>query len=175
MKLFYLITFCTLVLIGCQNKKENPEFSELIEKQETEQENIALIKNLFNSFNDKDIDVFKHLSAPDYQYFFPSVSNSAQSREDMIKYLEKVFSTGTANNFDIRNIYAADNKVFVTYSFSGVHDGDLFDIPATGNEFNFSAILIYTIENGKITEVREEGNVVGLMTQLGMELKPKVQ
>ena len=46
-------------------------------------------------------------------------------------------------------------------------------IPATGNKVEFGAIIIYTIENGKIIEMREEGDILGLFMQLGMELTPK--
>ncbi len=46
-------------------------------------------------------------------------------------------------------------------------------IPATGNKYESSGILINRIENGKIVEAREELDQLGMMMQLGMELKPK--
>ena len=34
-------------------------------------------------------------------------------------------------------------------------------------------VLVNTMENGKIVEIRGEGDMLGFMQQLGMELKPK--
>jgi hypothetical protein len=36
-----------------------------------------------------------------------------------------------------------------------------------------SSILIWTVKNGKIVEEREEYDALGLLMQIGMELKPK--
>ncbi len=49
----------------------------------------------------------------------------------------------------------------------------LWGIPATGNKIEGSNIILMRIENGKIVEEREEADMLGLMMQLGMELKPK--
>jgi predicted ester cyclase len=46
-------------------------------------------------------------------------------------------------------------------------------IPATGNEIECSGMLISHFKNGKVVEQREDFDMLGLMMQLGMELKPK--
>ncbi len=46
-------------------------------------------------------------------------------------------------------------------------------IPATGNKYETSEISIRRIENGKVVECWEQLDLLGLMQQLGMELKPK--
>jgi predicted ester cyclase len=46
-------------------------------------------------------------------------------------------------------------------------------IPATGNRIEVSGLIISLIKNGKFVEDREETDILGMMTQLGMELKPK--
>ncbi len=56
---------------------------------------------------------------------------------------------------------------------TGTHQGEFQGIPATGNEIEVSTILIWSFKNGKIVEEREEANWLGMMQQLGMELKPK--
>jgi hypothetical protein len=35
-----------------------------------------------------------------------------------------------------------------------------------------SGFIVYRIENGKITEAGEEADLLGMMQQLGMELRP---
>ena len=39
--------------------------------------------------------------------------------------------------------------------------------------FQISAIEIFHLENGKVVEERLDGDMLGLMQQLGVELKPK--
>ena len=56
---------------------------------------------------------------------------------------------------------------------SGIHQGEFLGIPPTGNKFKGSGILIFRIKNGKVVELWEEFDGVGLLEQLGMELKPK--
>jgi predicted ester cyclase len=50
---------------------------------------------------------------------------------------------------------------------------ELQGIPGTGNAFEGSGILITRIEDGKITADWEENDQLGMMWQLGMELKPR--
>jgi predicted ester cyclase len=46
-------------------------------------------------------------------------------------------------------------------------------ISPTGNEIAIGVIFICRIIEGKIVEVWGEADLLGLMQQLGMELKPK--
>jgi predicted ester cyclase len=46
-------------------------------------------------------------------------------------------------------------------------------IPATGNQVHMAALHIGKIVNGKIKEWLAVEDYLGLMQQLGMELKPK--
>jgi hypothetical protein len=45
--------------------------------------------------------------------------------------------------------------------------------PEYANKYEISGIDIWRIENGKVVEVRSDNDMLGLMMQLGMELKPK--
>ncbi|MFC2169937.1 ester cyclase [Acidobacteriota bacterium] len=65
------------------------------------------------------------------------------------------------------------DKVSGWYIFTGTHSGELAGIPAAGNKVEASALTIFRFEDGKIIEIREQPDLLGLMQQLGMELKPK--
>jgi predicted ester cyclase len=55
---------------------------------------------------------------------------------------------------------------------SGTHQGEFLGFPPTGNKLKGTGILVFCIKNGKVVELREEFDSVGLLQQLGMELKP---
>ena len=67
---------------------------------------------------------------------------------------------------------AEGDKVATRFTVTGTQQGEWMGIPASGNKFEVGGILIVRIENGKIVEQREDADLLGLMQQLGMELKP---
>ena len=73
----------------------------------------------------------------------------------------------------MEELFASDDKVIFRFIQRGTHEGEYRGIPATGKKYESSGILITRIVNGKIVEQREEFDLLGMMMQLGMELKPK--
>jgi predicted ester cyclase len=72
-------------------------------------------------------------------------------------------------------LIAKGDKVIARFTCTGTHEGEYYGIPASGNKIEFGVIDIYHIKEGKIVEIREEIDSLGLMMKLGMELKPKEQ
>jgi steroid delta-isomerase-like uncharacterized protein len=73
----------------------------------------------------------------------------------------------------IDDIIAEGDKVMSRITMSGVHKGELEGMPPTGNSFTFTGFTVFRIVDGKIAEEWEIIDMLGMMTQLGMELKPK--
>jgi predicted ester cyclase len=65
------------------------------------------------------------------------------------------------------------NKVISRVFWSGTQSGALNGIPPTGRTFRSEAILIDTIENGKVVERREVSDMLGMMQQLGIIPAPQ--
>jgi predicted ester cyclase len=57
--------------------------------------------------------------------------------------------------------------------WKGTHEGEFMGIPPTGIKLEMGGIGIARIETGKIVEEWEDYDMLGMMMQLGMELKPK--
>jgi len=57
--------------------------------------------------------------------------------------------------------------------FTGVHGGDLPEVPATGRTFRLPATVVYRLVDGKIVEENEAYDELDLMKQLGMKLVPE--
>jgi predicted ester cyclase len=56
---------------------------------------------------------------------------------------------------------------------SGTHEGEYMGIPSTGNKINYTAMVKARFSEGKIVKAWGVGDILTLMQQLGMELKPK--
>jgi len=73
----------------------------------------------------------------------------------------------------IFHVIAQGDKVVIRLTNRGTHKGAFRGIPPTGKEIEYTAIFVGRFVDGKVVETWVEANILGLMTQLGMELKPK--
>jgi predicted ester cyclase len=67
---------------------------------------------------------------------------------------------------------AHGDMVVVRFTGGGTHMGEYQGLLPTGKKTEASGMWMARISNGKIAEAREDYDVLGMMTQLGMELKP---
>jgi len=167
MKKLCIILPLTLILsfiVGCQDKAAMAEL---------EEQNKALIRNFFEEENNRNIDILNEMSAPNATWFHPSVSTTPIAFEEAFEGLKIFWHAFPDLTLTIEDIIAEGDKVVVRFIGRGTHQGELEGIPATGNKFEVSAIQIFRIEDAKIVETWEISDRLGLMMQLGMELKPK--
>ena len=73
----------------------------------------------------------------------------------------------------VEDLIEEGDKVVSRVIVSGVHKGDLPDLPAIGRPFSLSFITIFRLADGKIVEEHEAYNELDLMVQLGMNLVPQ--
>jgi predicted ester cyclase len=75
---------------------------------------------------------------------------------------------------DIQDIFASGDRVCARIVFSGTHEGSLFGQPGTGKKFTVNMINIYRLEDGKVAESWQPGDLAGFMKQIGGEATPNV-
>ena len=66
----------------------------------------------------------------------------------------------------IEDLVAEGDKIVARTSLVGTHQGQFQGIAATGREVRITALAIYRVENGKITESWVEADFLGLMAQI---------
>jgi len=172
-----LVVSLVLVLcfvFGCQNKTEKAELVKFRTQAKVEEQNKEIVKRFFEEFPKKgNIEIFNELCVPNYRYYFPSNNPKPMSREEEIEE-EKMALRAIPNlNLRIEKLFAYGDTVIVWGLVTGTHQGEYHGIPPTGNKIEVSNILIMSFKDGKIVELREEADTLGMMQQLGMELKPK--
>jgi len=160
-------------VFGCQNKAEKAELEKFRTQAKLEEQNKAIASREWEAWSKGDFEAFKEMVAPEYVYYAPSGSTKSLSREETIEMGKMVHNGFPDVTFSIVEMYAEGDIVVSRYMMRGTHQGDIQGMPPTGNKFEISGIMINRIENGKVVEDREEADMLGLMQQLGMELKPK--
>jgi predicted ester cyclase len=177
MKKLYMILPLTLILcfmVGCQDKEAMAELEEFRTQAALEAKNIELIKRLGEELNKGNVEIFRELCAPEVAYYSASISPEPISLDGIIEAFQMEFQGSPADyNCKIHELIAKGDKVIARLTCTGTHEGEYYGIPATGNKIEFGVIDIYHIKEGKIVEIREEVDTLGLMRKLGMELKPE--
>ncbi len=176
MKTLSLILSLSLVLcfmVNCQDKQAMAELEAMQAQEELEEQNKELIRNFFEEWNNRDMDKLNERYAPNAKYHHPSLGAASVSFEEAFEGIKMFWQAFPDLAVDIKDLIAKGDKVVVRFIGRGTHQGDLGGIPAAGNKTEAAAIEIFHIENGKIIEAWEISDSLGLMMQLGMELKPK--
>jgi len=160
-------------MVGCQDKEAMAELEAMKAQAEVEEQNIALVKRFWEEFNKGNVEIYQELFSPDYAYYAPSNSPKPMSREEMMEFMKPFFEAFPDSVWSIEDLIAEGGKVVVRFVYRGTQEGEFLGVPATGNKVEMGGIIIHRIDNGKIVEDWEEADMLGFMTQLGMELKPK--
>ncbi len=176
MKKLFMILPLVLVLCfvsGCQDKAAMAELEAMKAQAQVEEQNKELIRNFLKEMDNGNHDFVMDSMASDAKMFFPSGSPTPSPKEEMSQVLKSWHETFPDYKHDIKEMIAKGDFVLVRAIDTATHEGEFQGIPATGNKIEVGAIMIYRIKNGKIVEAWEEMDVLGMMMQLGMELKPK--
>ena len=73
-------------------------------------------------------------------------------------------------NFTIEDLIVEQDRVIERWVARGKHAGDFFGISATGKQIEIMGILIHHIKDGRINEIWEVLDMMGLLEQLGITL-----
>ena len=169
-KLFLILplVFLLCFTFACQDKDAMAELEALKAQAEVEEQNIDLVKRIYEGLNKADMEIIQEVYSPDLVYYNPSASDKQLSQEDVIEHMKRVYKAMPDLNWTIHDIIAKGDKVIARNTLKGTHKEDWQDLPATGNEFEITEIIIVRIQEGKIVEQWIEIDTLGLMMQLGM-------
>ena len=72
----------------------------------------------------------------------------------------------------IDELIAEGDKVMSRVSVRCTHKGEFEELPPTGKKLTVNAFTVFRLVDGKIAEEWELQDELGMMHQLGMELRP---
>ena len=166
-----VLAFC--FTIACQDKAAMAELEQYKAQATLEEQNKELIRNYLEEMDKQNFDIFKGIYAPDAKVYYPSNSTEPMSIEQSIPMAKSFYAGFPDFSHNIKELIAEGNKVILRSIDSGTHQSEFSGIAATGKKIEFGVLVIFYFSEGKIVEAREEFDMLGLMQQLGMELKPK--
>jgi predicted ester cyclase len=180
-KIFVILplTLILCLLVSCQDKEARAELGKLqaeLQKcksqAELEEQNQALVLRWVEEDAKGNYDIWEEVCSPNYKFYYSSTGEpiSLDEHMQMWKTFRKAFPDIKSTIVDIT---AKGDKVILRKILRGTHKAEFMGIKPTGNEFEYSAIEIYRISNGKVLELWGQGDMLGFYQQLGMVLAPQ--
>jgi steroid delta-isomerase-like uncharacterized protein len=100
----------------------------------------------------------------------PSTATGPAGIAGVIKIYQDAFSDA---HWRVLEVVAGEaDAVTVRWIGSGTHDGQLGDIPPTGRQIRVKATTLLRLRNGKIAEMHDAWDALGLMQQIGLVPHP---
>jgi steroid delta-isomerase-like uncharacterized protein len=118
-------------------------------------------------FNRGNLAVAGELFAGDYVYHDPTSGVEWHGPEDVKRFASLLRGAFPDLQQTIEDQVAEGDKVAYRWTARGTHRGELLGIPPTGARVTFTGISIARLADGKIQEIWENYDALGLMRQLG--------
>ncbi len=176
MKKLCLILPMALILcfmVGCQDKEAMAELEVFKAQIEVEEQNKALVKRYFELHEEGKIEELGEIVAFDCVAHYPGISPDEIGLEAIKQGATDAKVLYPDMQITIEIQIAEGNLVATLGVFEGTHIEEFKGVAPKGEKNTFTFIEISRISDGKIVEEWIVYNVLDLMQQLGMELKPK--
>jgi len=117
-------------------------------------------------WNETDLAVIDEIISEDYvgQYDMSAVNG----REAYKQYLSGLFTAFPDVHITVEKVFAEGDLVAFVATATGTHLGPFGPAPATGNSMKVQALVIRRMADGKIVELWQLNDMLGLLTQIGM-------
>jgi predicted ester cyclase len=107
------------------------------------------------------------LFTADYQLHDPQVK-AGDGPEGMVEVVRQ-YQEGVDGHWKIEDLFSSGDKVVARWTGSGRHVGDLNGMPPTGAVVSrVEAVSVHRMEGGKIAEIWQVWDTLGLLQQLGV-------
>ena len=136
------------------------------------EENKTRLRRVFDEgINQKQLDVFDELLAPNYvNYNMPAPAPGPAGFKQVIGMFQTAFPD---MRITIEDEFGEGDKVGTRGYMTGTHKGEFMGIPATNKSVKVSYIDLWHAENGKFVENWVQLDMLGLMQQLGVVPAPE--
>ena len=131
------------------------------------EENKALVRHGYEELNKGNLARLDEGFAANVVVHAPG-GQEAHGLEEGKRLIIKLWRAFPDHHETVDDMVAEGDKVVTRVRWTGTHQGEFQGIAPTGKQVTLKAITIYRIVGGKIVEVWEEADILGLMQQLGV-------
>jgi len=120
--------------------------------------------------NNGDFSVLDQLVQPNYVYRSPDQQlDGPEALEELLAAYRTAFPDMSVRIDDLVN---GGDKVVISITLTGTHEGDLMGISPTGRPVNIGGMILSRFQDGKIVEEYEILDMLAMFQQLGVVSLP---
>ncbi len=134
------------------------------------QANIETQKKFGEAVNTGKLDLLRELISSDSIDHDPSPGQGT-GPEGYIKFFTMMRTAFPDLKIEVETILADEDKVAFAYTITGTHQATFMKVEPTGKTIKSRGMQISKFENGKMTERWGSSDELGILKQLGVELK----
>lgn len=127
----------------------------------------ALVERFYNEmWNGWCNDTAREILADDIE-FRGSIGLQVTGHDGFIGYMNTIRGAFPDFHNRIDELVVEGDRVVARLTYSGTHEGPLFDHPPSGKRIEYAGVAMFTFRGGKIARVWVLGDLWSLMRQIG--------
>lgn len=128
--------------------------------------NTHLVETFFNvMWNTWDDATMREILHPDID-FRGSIGLHVIGHDAFAGYMQTIRNAFSDFHNAIEEIVATEDRVVARLTYTGTHDGQLFEHDATGRRITYAGVAMFTMAEGKVTKVWVLGDRMALIEQI---------
>ncbi len=128
--------------------------------------NVAVIQQVMNLINDRNLDAAFQLYAADYVYHGPG-GQELRGRDGIRGLWELFLSAFPDLNASVDESISEGDRVALRWRVTGTHTGEFLGIPASNRSMTLPITEVFRLENGILVEAWDQYDRQHLMEQIG--------
>jgi len=154
-----------ILLAACGRNGDSVDLSE------SKEENKVLVQQMFAAIDAQDFDQLRQIFSKDFKLHYVGETEPI-NRESTFELIRGFYGAFPDYVHVIEEMVAESDQVAVKLTYRATHQAEFEGIPPTGNPISYAGAQVVTIVDGMVTEVWALEDILGLMSQLGMQLTP---
>jgi steroid delta-isomerase-like uncharacterized protein len=138
-----------------------------------EEENVALVKKVYDLWNDRNLDGALDLATDDIEIRLVALDQTLIGRDGFRRFMERFATASSDMKKAITNQVASEDQVVSEFRLRGTHDGPLRtphgEIPPTGHAVDLPVVEVIGIRDGRVAFIKNYSDTATLMRQLGVD------
>jgi steroid delta-isomerase-like uncharacterized protein len=136
------------------------------------EESVAIVRKLYDLWNDRDLDGALGLAADDVEVRLVALGQTLTGHEGFRRFMDRFATASSDMRKNVTNQIASEDQVVSEFTLSGTHDGPLQtqtgEIPPTGRSIELEVVEVVGLRNGKVASITNYSDTATLTRQLGV-------
>ena len=132
-------------------------------------EHKQVIERYIEAFNEQELDVLPEVVTEDiHVQGLIGADGDLNGIEEYRDWWRETLSGLPDAHLDLKDYFESGDRVATRWIFTGTHEHEMFDIPATTRSFEVTGLSLFRMEDGKIAEKLYQQDDLAMLRQLGI-------